>query len=115
MIQWVYIGISVYPMNGTSCRVVFFPIISEFIAKAESSFCDFCNFLIAGDPFFVQRRSFTSSHIRSGLEPMIFDLQDAVIQPLASVLFPMEGRVGPRWPRSLQSSNRRVLWNDWND
>lgn len=26
-----------------------------------------------------------------GLEPMIFDLQDAVIQPLASVLFPMEG------------------------
>lgn len=59
-----------------------------------------CNFLIVGDPFFVQRRSFTSSessHIRSGLEPMIFDLQDAVIQPLASVLFPMEGRVGPGW------------------
>eukprot|EP00435_Cladocopium_sp_Y103_P011112 s4231_g2.t2 len=26
-----------------------------------------------------------------GLEPMIFDLQDAVIQPLASVLFPLEG------------------------
>lgn len=26
-----------------------------------------------------------------GLEPLIFDLQDAVIQPLASVLFPIEG------------------------
>ncbi|CAK9053403.1 unnamed protein product [Durusdinium trenchii] len=26
-----------------------------------------------------------------GLEPMIFDLQDALIQPLASVLFPLEG------------------------
>ncbi|CAE7232606.1 OGFOD2 [Symbiodinium natans] len=29
-----------------------------------------------------------------GLEPLIFDLQDAVIQPLASVLLPVEGAAG---------------------